>query len=90
MTDKYPHKEIGERLRWLREYLEYKDQKEFYIAHGFNQSRYSNWERGERRIPIEASEILFSRYDISLDFIYFGKTGNLSRRCSFWAGGRRP
>lgn len=50
--------------------------------HGFNPTQYNNWERGVRRIPLEASEKLCKLYGVTLDFIYLGRRDGLSDTAS--------
>lgn len=69
--------EIGSRLRKLREAARM-NQKTWSERHGFNLTQYNNWERGERRIPLEHAETLCDSYGLTLDFIYRGRLDGLS------------
>lgn len=72
----YP--EIGERLRHIREHFSDLTQKEWAERHGFNPTQYNNWEKGVRRIPVEAAEKLCELYGLTLDFIYRGRRDGLA------------
>lgn len=72
----YP--EIAERLRQIREHFSDLNQKEWAEKHGFNVTQYNNWEKGVRRIPVEAADKLCDTYGLTLDFIYRGRRDGLS------------
>lgn len=72
----YP--EIGARLAALRLAFEGAVQKEWAEKHSFSPSRYNNWEKGVRRISLEAAELLADRYGVTLDWIYRGRADGLS------------
>lgn len=72
-TETAPYAEIGKRLRVVRTTLSDQSQKEWATANGFNVTQYNNWERGNRRIPIEAAIKLCERYGLSLDAIFRGR-----------------
>jgi len=72
----YP--EIGQRLRALRTGLSDLNASDWADRHGFNRSQYYMWERGARRIPVEAAEKLADLYGLSLDWIYRGRRDGLS------------
>lgn len=71
------HTEIGERLRTLRLAMG-ASQTDWAERHAFNKTQYNNWERGERRIPLEAAEKLCDLYGLTLDFVYRGRRDGLS------------
>ncbi len=78
----YQFFDIGQRLRSVRSAFSDFGQREWAEKHGFNQTQYNNWERGERRIPVEAAEKLCETYGLSLDFIYRGRRDGLSENAS--------
>lgn len=71
-----PHKNTGIRLKNIRTYTGMR-QKEFADKFGVTEARYSNWETGFRRIPIECSEQICETYNLTLDYIYMGREGAL-------------
>lgn len=77
MSDKYPHAEIGERLRSIRATTRLM-QQDFAARHNFNKAQNSHWETGFRRIPIASAEVLCDAYGLTLDFIYRGRRDGLS------------
>lgn len=72
----YP--EIAARLTRIREWFSDLSQKDWAAKHGFNYTQVNNWERGVRRIPIEAAEKLCDVYGLTLDAIYRGRLDGLS------------
>lgn len=70
--------DIGTRLRHIREHFSDLNQKEWAEKHGFNSTQYNNWEKGARRIPVDAAEKLCHAYGLTLDFIYMGRRDGLS------------
>ncbi len=74
--DEKIHADIGDRLRAFRETTGLQ-QKEFAIKNGFTPTQYTNWETGERRIPVEKAAILEETYGLTLDFIYLGRRRTL-------------
>lgn len=75
-------RDVGERLRSIREGFSDLNQKAWAEKHGFNITQYNNWERGVRRIPVDDAERLCSLYGVSLDFVYRGRRDGLSERSS--------
>jgi len=73
---------IGERLRAIREGFSTMSQKEWAGKHNFGQTQYNNWERGNRRIPVDDAERLCSLYGVTLDFVYRGRRDGLSESAS--------
>lgn len=73
----YQFADMGARLKRLRESQKV-SQKVWSEMHGFNATQYNNWERGERRIPVEHAERLSDAYGLTLDFIYRGRLDGLS------------
>lgn len=76
------HHEIGARVRAVREGFTDSNQAEFAARHGFRDDQYGSWERGARRIPVEAAERLCDLYGLSLDWIYRGRRDGLSEKAS--------
>jgi hypothetical protein len=74
--------EIGSRLKAVREVFSDMSQKDWASAHHFEATQWNNWEKGVRRIPIEASEKLCLLYGLSLDWIYLGRKDGLSQKAS--------
>lgn len=72
------YKEIGDRLRIVREHFSDLNQKEWAEKHGFNKTQYNNWEVGARRIPVDEAEKLCDRYGLTLDAIYRGRFDGLA------------
>ena len=68
-----PYAEIGKRLLLLRTGLGDLSQKSWAEKHGFNATQYNNWEKGVRRIPVDAADVLCDRYGLTLDAIYRGR-----------------
>jgi len=76
--DCVPYPEIAARLMALRQHFSDLSQKDWAERHGFNRTQYNNWEKGVRRIPVEAAEKLCDRYGLTLDAIYRGRLDGLS------------
>lgn len=74
--------EIGNRLKAVREAFSDMSQKDWAASHTFEATQWNNWEKGTRRIPIEAAEKLCHLYGLSLDFIYLGRKDGLSQKAS--------
>lgn len=69
---------IGARLKAVRLGLSDMSQREWAERNGFNPTQYNNWEKGARRIPVDAAERLCNRYGLTLDAIYRGRLEGLS------------
>ena len=67
---------IGLRIRRFRESLSM-SAKDFARANGFSPSQLANWEYGNRRISVDASMRLVTRYGLTLDYIYMGRLSSL-------------
>ena len=80
MANDYAH--IGERLRAVRTGFTDLLQAEFADRHGFNEDQYGSWERGSRRVTVEAAEKISDVYGLSLDWIYRGRRDGLSEKVS--------
>lgn len=72
--------EIGARLKAIRTGFSDLSQKAWAEKHGFNVTQYNNWEKGTRRIPVDAAERISDIYELTLDAIYRGKVGGLSEK----------
>lgn len=70
--------DIGARLIAIREGFSDLSQKAWADKHGFSQTQYNNWEKGTRRIPVDAAEKLSDLYGLTLDAIYRGRLDGLS------------
>lgn len=78
MTERKTFPEIAERLIALRQAFSDDNKKDWAARNKFNATQYVNWELGTRRIPLEASEKLVTRYGVTLDWIYLGRIDALS------------
>jgi len=78
MTDRPDYSEIGTRLGKIREGFSDLSQKEWAQMNNFSHTQYNNWEKGTRRISVDAAEVLVERYGLTLDFIYRGRMDGLS------------
>lgn len=78
MTDAATYPEIGRRLAAIRKGFSDLSQTAWAERHGFAVTQYNNWEKGSRRIPVEAAERLCDRYGLTLDFVYRGRRDGLS------------
>ncbi len=67
------YQDIGSRLHSIR-YLTELNQKDFSSKCGFIPSKYNNWEKGERQIPVDKAIVITQIFGITLDYIYLGKT----------------
>ena len=74
--------EIGQRLRSIREGFSDLNQSEWAERNSFGVTQWNNWEKGARRISVDAAERLCSTYGVSLDFIYLGRRDGLSDKAS--------
>jgi transcriptional regulator with XRE-family HTH domain len=79
MTDAATYPDIGHRLASIRRGFSDMTQTEWAKRHNFAVTQYNNWEKGARRIPVEAAEKLCEVYGITLDFIYRGRRDGLSK-----------
>ncbi len=70
--------EIGQRLARIRTGLSDLSQKAWAEKHGFNPTQYNNWEKGVRRIPVEAVDRLCDTYGLTMDFVYRGRRDGLA------------
>ena len=73
-----PYLDIGKRLEAIRLHFSGLNQRAWAEKHGFPQTRWNNWEKGVRRIPVDEAELLCQRYGLTLDAIYRGRLDGLS------------
>ena len=78
----FTYAKIGLRLAAVREGFSDLDQSAWAAKHNFGITQWNNWERGERRIPVESAERLCDLYGVTLDFIYRGRRDGLSETAS--------
>lgn len=78
MANRPDYSDIGERLRKIRLGFSDLSQKDWAEKHNFNKQTYNNWEKGIRRISVDAAEVLVERYSLSYDYILRGKVDGLS------------
>ena len=76
------YSEIGDRLRTVRVHFGECNQRLWAEKNGFNITQYNHWEKGTRRIPVDAAERLSDRYGLTLDFIYRGRRDGLAEKFS--------
>lgn len=72
--------DTARRLRQTRLAMLYEDQDEFAADAGLEQSRYSRFESGSRRISLDAAMSLVKHHGLSLDWIYYGDANALDPR----------
>ena len=77
MKNKYPHIDIGARLKAFREFAGFDTAKDFANVNKFGETQYGNWERGERRIRLDFALQLREAYGLTLDYIYLGRADTL-------------
>lgn len=82
MNDRPDYRQIGERLRAVREGFSDLNQKAWAEKNGFNPTQYNNWEKGIRRISVDAAIELADLYGLDLDFIFRGKRSGLDEKAS--------
>ena len=80
MTKRQVYTELGNRLRLIRVAFSDESQKAWATKNEFNPTQYNNWERGERRITIEAATKLADRYGLTLDYVFRGRVDGLPKR----------
>ena len=73
---------IGARLAAIRTGFSNLSQREWSDKHGFPPTRWNNWEKGVRRIPVDEAETLADLYGVDLDFIYRGRRSGLSENAA--------
>ncbi len=70
---------MAERLRRARITAGFGRATEAVRKFGWNYSRYMNYENGGRAIPPKQAILFAAAYDISVDYIYFGKGNSLRK-----------
>ena len=68
---------IANRLEFLRKEKRLK-QREFAALIGVMPTQYNNWVRKRSRITMEGAKKVSRAYNVSLDFLIFGRTDTLS------------
>ena len=80
MSDRPNYSQIGDRLAAVRTGFSDLSQKAWAEKNGFNPTQYNNWERGARRISVDAAEVLANKYGLTLDYIFRGRVDGLSEK----------
>jgi transcriptional regulator with XRE-family HTH domain len=65
---------IGARLKSISE-IEGLSQGVFANSIGTSETTYGNWERGASRLSLDGANAIRHKYEISLEFLYYGETG---------------
>jgi len=82
MTDRPDYSAIGQRIAAVREGFSDLSQKAWAEKHNFSVTQYNNWEKGTRRISVDAAEELSQKYGLTLDYIFLGRRDGLSESAS--------
>ncbi len=69
--------EIANRLIWHRTEIVQLTQHQYADAIGVSRARYSQWELGIQRLSIDGAQAIKKKFELSLDFMYFGDIGGL-------------
>lgn len=67
-----PPKVIGARLKALRLALEFRTQTAFAREIGVEKNTYNPWEKGTRPLTFEAACLIRNRFNVPLDYLFFG------------------
>lgn len=78
-SDGQSREAVAARLRRIREIFGL-EKKVFAEGAGLSMQTYGPFENGRRDLSLQAAKLLCGKYDLSLDYLYFGKTGNLPAR----------
>lgn len=80
-TDVTHAAQVAKRVRWVRKFLGM-TQVQFAKALGARQQAVNGWENGNPKysIGLGYAIVLCTKFELSLDFIYLGKKGNLPLR----------
>jgi len=70
---------VGARLRRVREILGL-NKRQFAERAGMNEQTYGPFENGKRPLSLESAKKLRKAYDLTLEFMYFGKIDDLPHR----------
>lgn len=71
--------DVGRRLKQIREILGL-SQMEFGLSAGLGQTRYHNYESGDRLLTLKAAFLLCEKYSLTLDWLYMGDPSGLPYR----------
>ena len=82
MEDRPDYSIIGQRLAAMRIAFSDLNQTDWALKNGFGVTQYNNWEKGTRRISVDAAEVLVDRYGVTLDYIYRGRVDGLSEKAA--------
>ena len=82
MSERPDYSVIGARLTAVREGFSDLSQKAWAEKHSFSTTQYNNWEKGTRRISVDAAERLARDYGLTLDYIFLGRRDGLSEKAS--------
>lgn len=72
-----PYKDIGDRLKWHREYVGL-TQEEYAESIGVARSSYTVWETGVRRFSLDGALLIKKRWGLSLDWLIEGNADALA------------
>ena len=70
---------VGARLRRVREILGL-NKRQFAERAGMNEQTYGPFENGKRPLSLESAKKIRKAYDLTLEFMYFGKIDDLPHR----------
>ena len=70
-------KDVGERMRMVREARGFPHQGAFAKLLGVSQSRYANWEQGAHPVPYDFAIKIHALTGADLDFLYRGDMSGL-------------
>ena len=82
MSDRPDYSVIGDRLIAVRTGFSDLTQRAWADKHNFSPTQNNNWEKGTRRISVDAAEVLAEKYGLTLDYIYRGRSDGLSENAS--------
>ena len=71
------NKDIGDRLRLFRERWMGISGTAMAERYNMRQSRYSNWENGQRRLSLDFAFQLYLEHGVTLDWLYLGREETL-------------
>lgn len=69
--------DVGNRLRALREMLRL-SKSEMADENGIDRTNYGRFETGTRMLPLEIGYRLAARYQVTMDWLYMGRSDHLS------------
>lgn len=78
----HTHKEVGARLKAVREAFTEDSVRGFAKRFGVSPMAVSGWEVGARLIPVESAERYCDTFGVTLDWIYRGRRDGLSEKAS--------